>query len=199
MSTPAEMWNERYSKPAYAYGKEPNEFFKEELGKLVPGGMLFPAAGEGRNAVHAIELGWNVIAFDQSFAAKEKAIALAEEKGLTIEYAVANASEYMCPVLVDAISYSFFHVPAADRKNLYKRLNGFLTLNGHVIFEGFSIKNLDLNSGGPKVPSMLFTEEMVRELFADFRSIEVWEERTTLNHGLYHNGEAVVIRARGRK
>jgi len=30
---PEEIWNTRYSKPKYAYGKAPNDFFAKELKK----------------------------------------------------------------------------------------------------------------------------------------------------------------------
>lgn len=59
-------WNSRYSDTAYAYGKSPNQFLKEQLEKLPIGNILFPAEGEGRNAVFAATLGWKVSAFDIS-------------------------------------------------------------------------------------------------------------------------------------
>jgi hypothetical protein len=46
-----EFWNERYANEEYAYGEEPNEFFKQELARLQPGRILLPADGEGRNGV----------------------------------------------------------------------------------------------------------------------------------------------------
>jgi hypothetical protein len=48
-----ERWNDRYSNSAFAYGEEPNNFFKEQIEKLNPETILFPAEGEGRNAVYA--------------------------------------------------------------------------------------------------------------------------------------------------
>ena len=44
-------WNERYRKEEFAYGEEPNNYLKEQLSKLPVGTILFPAEGEGRNAV----------------------------------------------------------------------------------------------------------------------------------------------------
>lgn len=196
---PAQIWNERYSKPVYAYGKEPNAFFKAELAKLTPGGILLPAEGEGRNAVHALQQGWSVIAFDQSEKAKEKALALAEDKAVDLQYTVANALTYDCPVLVDALCYCYFHVPQNVQQAIYDRINGFLTKGGALIFEAFSVHNLTMNSGGPKTESMLFTVQGVRDLFKGFTDIDVWEEKVVLDEGLYHSGEAWVIRARGRK
>ncbi|HRN48956.1 MAG TPA: hypothetical protein PKW69_13045, partial [Niabella sp.] len=59
-----EFWNDRYSREEYSYGQLPNEFLKETLQKLKPGKILFPAEGEGRNAVFAASLGWHADAFD---------------------------------------------------------------------------------------------------------------------------------------
>lgn len=46
-----DFWNERYSREEFIYGKQPNEFFKEQLDKLKTGSILLPAEGEGRNAL----------------------------------------------------------------------------------------------------------------------------------------------------
>ena len=60
------MWDDRYSTGQYIYGKESNGFFSTELRKRIPGRILLPGEGEGRNAVHAALSGWEVDAFDQS-------------------------------------------------------------------------------------------------------------------------------------
>ena len=73
-----ERWNDRYSKDEFAYGEQPNNYLKEQLQKLDAGAILFPAEGEGRNAVFAAKLGWTVSAFDISVEGKKKALLLAE-------------------------------------------------------------------------------------------------------------------------
>jgi hypothetical protein len=59
-----DFWNARYSAAEYAYGTEPNAFFKAQLDQLTPGRLLLPAEGEGRNAVYAAKKGWEVAAFE---------------------------------------------------------------------------------------------------------------------------------------
>ena len=71
-----EFWNDRYAKETYVYGTSPNAFFKEQLRLLDVGTILLPAEGEGRNAVYAAKLGWDVYAFDYSAHAHHKAIKL---------------------------------------------------------------------------------------------------------------------------
>ena len=73
-----DFWNDRYGADEYAYGTLPNEFLKAELAKLKPGSILFPAEGEGRNAVFAAKQGWQASAFDMSTAGKSKAEQLLE-------------------------------------------------------------------------------------------------------------------------
>ena len=51
-------WNERFGKAEYAYGTKPNSYLKQQLGHIKAGSILFPAEGEGRNAVYAAKLGW---------------------------------------------------------------------------------------------------------------------------------------------
>ena len=75
-----DFWNERYASTEYVYGKEPNQYFKQILCSLSPGKILLPAEGEGRNAVYAASLGWQVYAYDFSERAYKKAMALAAEK-----------------------------------------------------------------------------------------------------------------------
>ena len=61
-----DFWDTRYSEETYAYGTAPNIFFSTTFKNLNPGKALFPAEGEGRNAVFAASCGWEVVAFDQS-------------------------------------------------------------------------------------------------------------------------------------
>lgn len=85
------FWNQRYDEPEYAYGTQPNLFFKDQLDQLTPGKLLMPAEGEGRNAVYAAGKGWEVTAFDSSSSGQKKALRLAQEKKVTLNYLVADA------------------------------------------------------------------------------------------------------------
>ena len=88
-----QFWEERYGKEEFAYGEEPNQFLKEQLANVEPGTILFPAEGEGRNAVFAAELGWYVCAFDLSSEGQRKANVLAQKKGVEIDYILDPISD----------------------------------------------------------------------------------------------------------
>ncbi|HEX7902265.1 MAG TPA: hypothetical protein VF487_00200 [Chitinophagaceae bacterium] len=85
-----DRWNDRYSKDEFAYGEHPNNYLKKQLEKLNAGKILFPAEGEGRNAVFAAKLGWTVSAFDISVEGKNKAFKLAAANKVIIDYQVGE-------------------------------------------------------------------------------------------------------------
>ena len=200
-----ERWNDRYSTDEFAYGELPNNYLKEQLEKLDAGTILFPAEGEGRNAVFAAKLGWTVSAFDISIEGKNKAVRLAETNKVTIDYQVGDLQTLNYNTgQFDAIALIYAHFPA-DIKSLYhKTLDKYLRRNGVVIFEAFSKKHIDYNSanekiGGPTDIAMLFSIEELRSDFANYEIIELVEKEIELSEGQFHNGKGSVIRFVGRK
>ena len=200
-----DRWDDRYSKKEFAYGKLPNNYLKEQLEKLEAGSILFPAEGEGRNAVYAAKLGWTVSAFDISVEGKNKAFLLAEDNNVIIDYQVGELQtiDYYSEQF-DAIALIYAHFPP-DIKSLYhKTLDKYLRKNGLVIFEAFSKRHIDYISknekvGGPKDIAMLFSIDELKSDFVNYEIIELVEEGIELNEGLFHNGEGSVIRFVGRK
>lgn len=200
-----DRWNDRYSKSEFAYGEQPNSFLKEQLEKVNVGTILFPAEGEGRNAVFAATLGWIVSAFDISVEGKKKALQLAEANNVTIDYQVGElqALSYSTEQF-DAIALIYAHFPA-DLKSLYHNaLDKYLKKGGIIIFEAFSKKHIDYISknekvGGPKDIASLFSIDELKSDFSDYEIIELAEKEIELKEGLFHNGTGSVIRFVGRK
>ncbi len=198
-------WNERYAAPEFAYGEQPNHYLREQLERLDPGSILFPAEGEGRNAVFAARLGWNVSAFDISNEGKKKALQLAERNKVSINYQVGELSELdYHSGQFDVIALVYAHFPASHKSLYHKMLDRYLSKNGLVIFEAFSKHHLeylakDERVGGPREIAMLFSTDELRSDFPNYDIIELVEREIDLNEGLYHNGKGTVIRFVGRK
>lgn len=200
-----DLWNQRYSAEDYAYGKTPNNFLKENLLKLNQGTILFPADGEGRNSVFAAMQGWNVSAFDISINGKNKALQLATENNVQIDYQVGelNSMNYQ-PEQFDVIALIYAHFPAQIRSMIHKAVIKYLKKEGIVIFEAFSKNHIHYNSknekvGGPRDVEMLFSIDELRSDFESCEIIELREEEVELSEGLYHIGKGSVIRYLGRK
>ena len=198
-------WNERYSKEEFAYGEEPNNYLRDQLMKLPVGTILFPAEGEGRNAVFAAKLGWNVVAFDISNEGKNKAMKLAEKNNVTIDYKVGELEKLNFErEQFDAIALIYAHFPANIKSPYHKKFDGYLKKNGTVIFESFSKKHIDYVTenekvGGPKDIESLFSVDEIKSDFPNYTIIELVEQEIELNEGLYHNGIGSVIRFVGQK
>lgn len=200
-----ERWNDRYSADEFAYGEQPNNYLREQLEKGNPGTILFPAEGEGRNAIFAAKLGWTVSAFDISIEGKNKALRLAESNNVTIDYQVGELQTLnYTSEQFDAIALIYAHFPGDIKSSYHKTLSTFLRKDGLIIFEAFSKKHIEYNSknekiGGPKELDMLFSIEEIQSDFPDYEIIELVEQEIELNEGLFHNGKGSAIRFVGRK
>jgi SAM-dependent methyltransferase len=200
-----QMWDERYSKAEYAYGKEPNVFFKECLQGFQPGSILLPADGEGRNGVFAAELGWTVTSFDLSPEGKTKALQLAKERNVSIDYEVGELEQLAFrDGSFDAIALVYAHVAPEKKTPFHKHLQKLLKAGGVVIMEAFSKNHLPFVSqnpkvGGPRELDMLFSTEEIMSDFKGFDILLLEEKEVTLAEGIYHNGMGSVVRFIGIK
>lgn len=193
-------WDERYSSEAFAYGIQPNNYLKAQLEKLPVGSILFPAEGEGRNAVFAAKLGWTVSAFDISVEGQKKAIQLAKDNQVTIDYQVGELQSLSYnDEQFDAIALIYAHFPATIKSFYHKTLDKYLCKGGIVIFEAFSKNHIDYLTkdekvGGPKDVDSLFSIEEIQSDFSHYDFVELAETEIELTEGLYHNGKGSVIR-----
>ena len=196
-----QFWNDRYNQSDYVYGELPNAFLQEQLSEIVPGRLLLPGEGEGRNAVWAQKAGWKVTAIDFSDIAREKALALARRQGLPgLDYQVGDILEYAYPAhAFDAIALIFIHLDQLQRPVFHRRLVQALKPGGLMIVEAFTPNQLKLDSGGPQNPLMLYTADNLRSDFDQLSIISLGEQTVLLSEGAYHAGQAAVVRMLGRK
>jgi len=195
------MWNERYGAADYAYGTEPNRFFRSVLDELEPGRLLLPADGEGRNGVYAATRGWRVHSFDPSEAGRDKAMELATSCGVDLRFDIATFDSATVDADgYDAVAFVFAHMHESARTGVHRRFAAALRPGGHVILEAYSYEQLDYGTGGPPGTEMLYTVDHARRDFAGDdmeRPLQIVSlERVVddVTEGKYHTGRASVIR-----
>ncbi|WP_026730248.1 class I SAM-dependent methyltransferase [Flavobacterium denitrificans] len=204
-NTWTQRWDDRYKTEEFAYGTAPNNYLKEQIEKLETGTILFPAEGEGRNAVFAAKLGWEVSAFDISEEGRNKAFLLAKNNDVSIDYQVGELETLdFHNEQFDAIALIYAHFPATIKSEIHRQLDQLLRKNGIIIFEAFSKKHLEYVTknekvGGPKDIESLFSIEEIKADFPNYEIIELEEKEIELKEGLFHNGTGSVIRFVGRK
>jgi len=188
------FWDQRFGQDAYVYGKEPNEYFRSVIDKLPPGRLFVPGAGEGRDAVYAASLGWEVHCLDLSNEGRRKALLLAAEKGVTIHYDVQAISDAAFPDgYFNMVASVFFHLPTGTRQQFYADAHRWLSPGGIFLMEAFTPAQLANNSGGPKDPDMLIDATTARTDLAQFHILRIAEEEPTLAEGTHHTGKAYVV------
>ena len=200
-----EFWDDRYENTEYAYGEEPNVYFKNQLNKLPPGTILLPGDGEGRNGVFASTTGWHTTSFDISTEGKNKAELLASKKGVNIEYLIGSWEDIIFPKeSFDSIALIYAHFQSDKKQQFYEYIDSLLKPKGIIIFEAFSKNHLlknkhNSNVGGPKELDMLFSKDEVLSYFKGYEIIELKQTEVKLQEGEYHNGTGSVIRFVGKK
>ena len=197
----SDFWNKRYAEKEYAYGIQPNQFLVESIVKLPENGkILFPAEGEGRNAVFAAKKGFEVFAFDTSIEGKKKADKLANDQGVKINYHAGILEELEFePVSFDGVIFIYSHFPKAIRPTIHQQIERLLKPNGVIIFEAFSKEQLQYPSGGPKDLEMLFSEEEIKKEFKNIKFDFLQTVIIELSEGSFHQGKGSVVRFIGKK
>lgn len=192
------MWDKRYAGEEFIYGKKANEFLREHLQNIKPGTLLLPGEGEGRNAVHAALLGWNVKAFDSSIVGKQKAEKLAKGNKVEISYSIASYEEADFEEdSFDLIALVYTH--SLIREALHHKMLRFLKPGGTILLEGFSKEQLEYGSGGPGNPEMLYSLEEIESDFKSLSEKKITIKEVVLDEGSFHLGKASVLRMIGKK
>jgi SAM-dependent methyltransferase len=195
-----EFWDTRYKETTYAYGEEPNLFFKEQLDLLPPGKLLLPFEGEGRNAVYAALQGWEVFAFDFSEAGKEKALQLARKHEVSIDYQISTWEAYDFQAeSFDMVALIYAHLPSDKRSLFHAQALKALKKGGTLVLEAFNQNQLGKPSGGPQHEDALFSSAALKNDFRTSSIAILKEEESFLSEGIYHVGSAEIVRLVAKK
>ena len=197
-----ERWETRYAAPEYAFGKAPN-YFLAACKSMLPrsGRALAVADGEGRNGVWLAEQGLDVVSIDFSPSAQKKARALARERGVDVDFRQVNVHAWDYPTAAfDAVVEIFtqFSSPA-ERAMKWAGMRRALKPGGLLIVLGYTPKQLDYGTGGPKKLQNFYTRPILESAFGDFRDVKIVDEEREIHEGASHGGMSAVIGLTARK
>ncbi len=196
------LWNEKFSREGYLYGKTPNVFLSSYIDGLdSSSSILFLGEGEGRNACYAAMHGHSVIALDASDIGLKKAQELASDLDVDIKTLHIDLTHWETEVHYDAVMTSFLHLKEPLRTLAFGKAISALKPSGVFVAEFFSIKQLPLQSGGPKDPELLYTVASLKEILdrSDTEIVRLEEVVDSLDEGRGHQGDAELIRVVVRK
>lgn len=197
------MWDQRYSEEGFAYGTEPNDFLRDNL-PLLPlnAKCLFLAEGEGRNAVWMAQKGYKTVtAVDSSAVGLEKAQRLAAERGVSIATECVDLASYdLGESAWDFIVGISCHLPPPIRQKVLDAVPKALKPGGYFLLECYTPAQLEYKTGGPPVPELMYSSDMLTSAFENKLEIERNAELVrNVVEGRYHTGKAAVVQFLAKK
>lgn len=195
-------WEARFASEEFRFGKEPNEFLVR-CKPLLPraGKVLAVADGEGRNGVWLARQGLEVTSTDFSPSAQAKAKKLAAEHNVSVNFVEADAHEWAYPEeAFDVVAEIFTQFSTPDKRpKKWAGMRRALKRGGLLIIQGYTPKQLEYATGGPKNVEQLYTREMLEHAWGDFKDVKIVEEEREVQEGPGHSGMSAIIGLTARK
>jgi len=196
------MWNERYDRPDYLFGTEPNAFLVSCADLLAPGqSALAVADGEGRNGVWLATRGLSVTAFDSSSVGLRKAKQLASSRGVSVDYRMAAIEEWdWAPDRFDVVVGIFIQFAApALRAAVFAGMQRTVRPGGLILMQGYRPEQLAYGTGGPREIEKLYTRDLLARAFSSLEILRLDEHDSEVEEGPGHAGMSALIDLVARK
>jgi 2-polyprenyl-3-methyl-5-hydroxy-6-metoxy-1,4-benzoquinol methylase len=172
-------WDERYRQKEPLFTAEPSRFLVGGVKGLEPGTALDLASGQGRNAVWLAEQGWKVTGVDWSDVAAERARLLAAERGVDVEWVVADLMEWESPgPTFDLVTVVYLQLPIAEREAIWRKAAATVGPGGRLVIVGHDSRNLEEGWGGPSHPSVLYRASEVSTVVGE--ALEIMRAETVV-------------------
>jgi SAM-dependent methyltransferase len=197
-----DKWDARFGGVQFHFGTAPNRFLASQARLLKPGmRALCVADGEGRNGVWLAGQGLAVTAFDFSPVGVEKARRLARESGVALEHHVANINAWDWDARqfdLVAVIFTQFATPE-ERERMFAGVVRTLAPGGILLLQGYTPRQLEYGTGGPKQIERLYTETLLRTSFASLEILHLAEHEEMVEEGHGHRGMSALIDLVARK
>lgn len=196
------VWDERYATDDYLFGTAPNACLLAQRHLLMPGmSCLAVADGEGRNGVWLAEQGLQVLAVDASVVAQEKAKKLAAQRGVQLQFELADLAQWEWGEnkydVVAAIFIQF--APPKLREQMFANIKCCLKPGGLLLLQGYTPRQLEYGTGGPPSAENMYTEALLRDAFSDMQWLHFAEHDDVIHEGAGHHGMSALIDLVARK
>lgn len=197
-----ERWEGRFGVSEYIFGTEPNVFLAAQKARLPKGGRALAVAdGEGRNGVWLAEQGLDVLSLERSPRGQAKARELAALRGVTMSFELADLTTWTWPLeAFDVIAVIFTQfLGSDDLEKYFADLRSALKPGGLLLMEGYSPKQLEYGTGGPKTLDGMYTRDLLERAFAGMSELTIEEYDAERHEGSGHGGMSGLIDLIGRK
>ncbi len=200
-NNPVDTWNRRYATAQYIFGEMPNVYLQRQAAHLKPGSALSVADGEGRNGVWLAEQGLQVDAFDFSPLALEKARNLAQRRHQSVHWQCSDwqSFDWKTAHYDNVVGIFFQFANPEDRAALFAQMDASLKPGGTLVIQGYSLAQLQYNTGGPGKRDHLYDEQLMREAFPQYDMLDLKTYEEQMDEGTAHAGISGLLGMTARK
>lgn len=166
------IWDKKYSKRSYIYGKAPEKFLAENYDYIPQNAKVLDVGiGEGRHAVFLAQKGYDVLGIDISSVALKKSKQLAREYKVRIDTILGSFKSYKFKEgQFDAI-INFYWVDHSINNKLKK----FLKPGGVLIYEAYTTNQLKKKGFEKHNPEHMLSPGELLKLFPDMQILKYEE------------------------
>jgi len=209
MNSEIASWDDRFAGEGFLFGTDPNAFLARSVDRLAPHSRVLAVAdGEGRNGVWLAQHGHAVHSIEGSPTAVARAEQLATSRGVPL---VASLDELVPGSLLaevgDVLDHGWpreaydgvvaifiqFAKPGAERETLFAAMVEALAPGGVLLLEGYTSKQLEYGTGGPKSLAHLYDESFLRMMMSHLTIESLIAYEAELQEGPGHSGLSAVI------
>lgn len=198
---PLNTWNQRFAQDGYLFGENPNHYLQQQAAHLHPGRALAVADGEGRNGVWLAEQGLAVDAFDFSPVALDKARALAQARGVQVNWVCSDwqGFDWQPEAWANVVAIFIQFATPAEREAMFARMDACLQPGGTLVVQGYGYEQLRYNTGGPGKREHLYDENLLLQAFAGYEVLDLRTYEADLAEGNGHHGRSALVGLTARK
>jgi cyclopropane fatty-acyl-phospholipid synthase-like methyltransferase len=190
------MWEERFAREEYLFGKEPVPFLLKHAALFEAGqSVLSIAEGEGRNAVHLAKQGLDVTGVEFAPSAVAKAEKLAAEHGVSPTFISSDlfAWEWQQDAFDITIGLFFQFTGPEQRDILWRNMRSATRAGGLVMIHGYTPEQLKHGTGGPPHVENMYTSADFAEIFDGCDILVCEEYEAEQRSGSAHVGRSALI------
>ena len=162
-SDTVEFWNEIWETMEDTFA-DYDETLVDAVEGLTPGRALDVGCGAGGNAIWLAERGWRVTAVDFSEVAIQKAMQRATERGVEVNFVVADAAAFQPQDEYDLITTFYIQLWPRQRAQMLSNVSKALASGGRLLFVSHDKSAPPSGWSEEDKESLTAPEEVVTEL-----------------------------------
>lgn len=162
-SDTVEFWNEIWETMEHTF-TDYDDVLVDKVKGMTPGRALDIGCGAGANAIWLAVQGWQVTAVDFSEVAIRKAKQRATERGVDVNFVVANAAEFSPQGEYDLITSFYIQLWPYQRAQMLSNMSKALAPGGKLLFVSHDKATPPSGWSEDDLKSLTTPEEIIAEL-----------------------------------